>query len=44
MGLFEIRDVEYHVWIIELDIPNGSADFKAVSPEGKVLTKFIIDV
>ena len=37
IDLFEIRGLEYHVWIIELDIPRGSVSFTAVPPEGKEL-------
>jgi len=44
LDLFEIRELEYHVWIIELDIQNNKANFRAVSPEGKELTSFEIAV
>jgi len=44
LDLFEIRELEYHVWIIELDIQNNKANFRAVSPEGKELTSLEIAV
>lgn len=44
IDLFELRGLEYHVWMIELNIPNNSVVFKAITPKGKELTSFELNI